>query len=97
MDRGPKVLIPLPPPQRPDGMTRVRPSASLCRYATYSGPRLGLECSKRPTWSEYRDPMHNAVYGLSRILLPRTWVNKLPYHYADPFIDASSLRINMAV
>jgi hypothetical protein len=24
-------------------------------------------------------------------------VNKLPYHYADPFIDASSLRINMRV
>jgi hypothetical protein len=42
-------------------------------------------------------PMHNAVYGLSRILLPRTWVNKFPYHYADPFIDASSLRINMRV
>jgi hypothetical protein len=41
--------------------------------------------------------MHDRESELRRIPLPRTWVNKLPYHYADPFIDDSSLPINMRV
>jgi hypothetical protein len=37
---------------------------------------LGREGSKRPTSSEYRDPMHDTVYGLPRMHLPPTRVNK---------------------
>src|SRR5215204_1031375 len=41
--------------------------------------------------------MHDPASELRRIPLLRTPMNKPPYHYADPFIDASSLRLNMRV
>jgi hypothetical protein len=45
----------------------------------------------------WRNFLEIHTHELRRIHRPRTRVNKLPYHYADPFIDASSLRINMRV
>jgi hypothetical protein len=40
-NRRPKLLLRLPPYQRPEGVPRMRPRASLCRCATHSGPRSG--------------------------------------------------------
>jgi hypothetical protein len=40
-DWSPKLLLPLPPYQRPVAMTHIGSSTSLCRCAKYSGPRSG--------------------------------------------------------
>ena len=68
---GCELLLPLPPYQRPDGMTRRHPTASVCRCTILVVRVLGLRCSKRPTLSELRGPMRGSAYGLLRIHLPR--------------------------
>jgi hypothetical protein len=71
-----KLLLPLPPISVLTGcrvLARAHPYAGA-RYIVFRG--LGLGCSKRPTLSEYRDPMHSSAYGLLRTDLPRTRVYK---------------------
>jgi hypothetical protein len=52
-----KDLVSLPLYQRPAGVPRIDPSACVYAGVRYMVVRvMGLECSKRPTPSEYRHP-----------------------------------------
>ena len=57
-------------------MPRIRPSASLYAGATYSGRPLGAEKSQADHRVASERAMRHPAYGLLRIPLPRTPVNK---------------------
>src|SRR5829696_4924764 len=78
-----------------DESTMNQDPASLSSTTTCRSGSRGVKGPRSQPRGSGGGSIHDPACELPRILLPRTPMNKPPYHYADPFIDASSLRLNM--